>query len=164
MQATLMTAMDEDIKDCQDQKQACSNDCEDMNDSDTELCPLFMTTLPTNFASNAALSALASMLDDDDDTSSSRQEGAGDELDVGSSFSTVPSASGLAITNCATEKRKGTQRGGREKQRVAKSTTNREQRRYRQPKDDSIRKKKSGQQRPGVGEAQLFLHMWKLSD
>ncbi len=39
---------------------------EGKNDDGVDFCPLFMDGLPSNFADNAALSAIASLLEDDE--------------------------------------------------------------------------------------------------
>jgi hypothetical protein len=43
-----------------------NNDDDDDDDDEAECCPLFMEGLPTDFASNPHLAAIASLLDDDE--------------------------------------------------------------------------------------------------
>jgi len=107
---------------------------EDSTD-DQPLCPLFMDGLPSNFAQNPQLAAIASLLEDDVETAC--QE---DESRIRLS----------TITPCAG----GGKVSRRRQSKICNSRTH---------KPYDLKKKKASQQpKASLGEAQLFLSMWKL--
>lgn len=106
-------------------------------------CPLFMEGLPSDFGSNPELAALASLLEDSDGESDAKR--------VTDDSTTAPRI--WASTNkgtCGGGKLKSTTRGSR---RHHSSTTP-----YPQPSNRKAAKSKTAT----MGEAQLFLKMWKI--
>ncbi len=97
-------------------------------------CPLFMDGLPSNFAANAGLAAIASLLDDGDDEGEKECK---------------KKEAQLTTTSC--------QAGGG-KARKASSKRNKHSP-YSKNKDKDDRE---GKKRASMGEAQLFLNMWKI--
>jgi hypothetical protein len=100
------------------------------NDSKGQLCPLFMDQLPSDFASNSGLAAIASLLNDD-----------ADEVEEES------------ITNKTSEV---TLKSGGGKVSRRRTNSNRHSPYKSGKKVDSPKKETT------VGEAQLFLSMWKM--
>ena len=95
-------------------------------------CPLFMDGLPQNFADNPQLAAIASLLEESDDDENIRK----------------PSAiqRGVPVPNAG---------GGKARSRTSRSS--RSHKPYSVPK-----KKEKTKQQASLGEAQLFLNMWKI--
>ncbi len=118
----------------------------DVNGNEDSLqCPLFMGTdgLPSNFASNNALAAIASLLNDDD------EDGDTSTCHGGDTPSKVIRAS---IASNVTPK----QGGGKVSRRSAnKSRAGRNRKPYNKPESNDKPK-------ATMGEAQLFLKMWKI--
>ncbi|CAB9514416.1 expressed unknown protein [Seminavis robusta] len=104
------------------------------------LCPLFMEGLPRDFASNPQLAAIASLLESDGD----------DDTDVDSESNNLP-----IIQRTETKSCKG---GGKAKRQAHSNRSSRSHKPYSVAKKDSSKKKNAAT----VGEAQLFLNMWKL--
>ncbi|GAX21824.1 hypothetical protein FisN_30Hh024 [Fistulifera solaris] len=109
---------------------SCNND-----DDDYTQCPLFMQSLPADFAAHPALAALASLIPTEDDMEAPpvpyvviQREASEEEEEV-----TIP-------------------RGGG-KVRAPKRRTHRRSAPYPKPKKPTT---------TTVGEAQLFLRLWKL--
>lgn len=108
--------------------QAAEDDtAEETNNS----CPLFMDSLPSNFASNPGLAAIASLLNDELDDAENVKEAT-----IRTSETKVKSGGGKA-----TKRRIGMNRHSP----------------YRSPNAKNNEKKETT-----LGEAQLFLSMWKI--
>ena len=105
------------------------------DEEEVETCPLFMDGLPSDFSSNPALAAIASLLDadaDDDDA---------DDADNGKKVKEI-------------EKTMPTgKEGGGKVRRQGRTHTQTNRNPYNIPE----KKKKTT-----MGEAQLFLNMWKI--
>ena len=101
-------------------------------------CPLFMEGLPTDFSSNAQLAALASLLDEEEH---------GDE---------TKGKNGSSDASQSNEERglPPTRRGGGKLKRI-KGREKRHNAPYAAPK-------KNTEKSSSLGEAQLFMKMWKL--
>ena len=98
-------------------------------------CPLFMDGLPTNFAENKSLAAIASLLnDEEDDYSDTKKQTAKKEDSI---MSKVELKSG----------------GGKVK---------RKSRRKQGPYNKDKKKVQNDKKAASVGEAQLFLNLWKI--
>ena len=139
---------------------------EDITDGDSDgnknNCPLFMSGLPRDFASNPGLAAIASLLgetveeeDDDNDAGRSRQNRSTKDTGSSSRVASVnPRAGGGKVGGAAAaSRRKG---GGSKASGASSNTTKFRHRPYPTPD------KKDAKQKATVGEAQLFLNMWKL--
>jgi hypothetical protein len=98
-----------------------------------EACPLFMDGLPSHFAQNSALAAIASLIDDDSG------EECKDARKKGSQSSTVDYKSG----------------GGKVKK------TGKRNNHSPYSKEEGTRNN-GGKKSTTLGEAQLFLNMWKI--
>ena len=110
-------------------QQNTSNSPDVPKGTDADLqCPLFMNSLPSNFASNSGLAAIASLLNEENDCSKDNN----DEAPIRTSEVTVKSGGGKA-----SKRRTGSSR-------------------------HSPYKNKSSGKETSVGEAQLFLSMWKM--
>lgn len=105
----------------------------DESESET-MCPLFMTGLPSNFKNNSALVAIASFLDHDIDVTDEKNIKKTEE-----STKIAPVAGGGKL-----------RRNPRQHSRHSRSP-------YKTP----IKKKKA-ERKATLGEAQLFLNMWKI--
>mmetsp|Transcript_30667 Transcript_30667/g.61599 ORF Transcript_30667/g.61599 Transcript_30667/m.61599 type:complete len:188 (+) Transcript_30667:524-1087(+) len=99
-------------------------------------CPLFMDGLPSNFADNKSLAAIASLLNDDDDEDFSNTNKQKEDKED-SIMSKVELKSG----------------GGK----VQRKTRRKGSSPYNKDK-----KKKQDKKAASVGEAQLFLNLWKI--
>lgn len=116
-------------------------DMTQQHESDEEpLCPLFMDGLPSDFAENPQLAAIASLMTEDDDHDSVPQHNEGTVCPPLNSHIRV----GRQPQLCSG--------GGK-----CRSRTDRAARRQR-PYGDAAAKRKE----TTTGEAQLFLKMWKL--
>lgn len=131
-------------------------------DKDEPWCPLFSEGLPSDFASNSKLAAIASLLNDgstdvNGDIDSKHSDGhahenhlvdlAPGELSSRMFFSNLPRANSSA-----------TLAGGGK----AKPNNKRRQRKSGMPYDKEKHAKSAPTKVASVGEAQLFLHLWKL--
>jgi hypothetical protein len=106
-------------------------------------CPLFMEGLPKNFDKNPHLAALASLLEDADEET---------HRGVDSETKTAAKAGISKAGGCAWLE----SRGGRV--RVSKSRDSRKGEPYRRRS-----KQRKEKEETSLGEAQLFLKMWKLN-
>jgi hypothetical protein len=131
-------------------------------------CPLFMDGLPKNFSDNAALSALASLLDDNNGDG-----GSGDEQDDWQQQDVMNECKGDITTfekeQTPTEMEKYSSSSGGGKARRMKSSRNHPRRQVTAPYDckkgggnPSKRQAKSNKPPPSVGESTLYLKLWKL--
>ena len=103
-------------------------------------CPLFMDGLPKDFESNPQLAAIASLLDDEETSTKDDKKEAEKPPD---DFHTNPKS---PLKSRGSEARAKS----RSRRQIAISSP------YQQPTKSSTAKK------PSLGEAQLFLKMWKL--
>ena len=119
--------------------------------SDGNDCPLFMDGLQSNFAQNAALAALVSLLDEDEnDGDADRYK----DTDNKKSFAQVASSPAATHLNKS---------GGGKATKIATRRTKYSP--YSKGKEEGEgRKEDETKQKKGatLGEAQLFLNMWKL--
>jgi hypothetical protein len=140
-------------------------------------CPLFMDGLPKNFSDNAALSALASLLDDDDDNNNGGGASSGvvvgDEQDDWQQQDVMNECKEDTTTfekeQTPTEMEKYSSSSGGGKARRIKSSLNHPRRQATAPYDckegggnPSKRQAKSIKPPPSVGESTLYLKLWKL--
>ena len=110
-------------------------------------CPLFMQGLPRDFATNPQLAALASLMNNDDEESESDSE-SDDKKIIG--------ADSLTVVEQPPQPSLG---GGKVPSAKKKSRVQRSHRPYSNPKKKNIKKKSTD---ATIGEAQLFMNMWKL--
>ena len=101
-------------------------------------CPLFMDGLPTNFAENKSLAAIASLLNDEEDDYSDTKKQTAEKED--SIMSKVELKSG----------------GGKVKRK------SRPLRKGSSPYNKDKKKVQNDKKAASVGEAQLFLNLWKI--
>jgi hypothetical protein len=112
-----------------------SKESDDSNeDEDNTVCPLFMEGLPTDFSTNPQLAALASLLGDDEED--------GDKEESKHAVKSV--------------KQVAQPKSGGGKCRPVKSRKGRTGAPYNPPE------KKESKASASVGEANLFMKMWKL--
>lgn len=110
--------------------------------SSTSDCPLFMDGLPSNFAQNSSLAAIASLLNVDDEE---EEEEEGKECNK----KTVPQSNTIQL-----------QSGGG---KVKKTTGNKRHNHNPYSKDkNSTDNGGKDKRKASLGEAQLFMNMWKL--
>ena len=102
------------------------------------ICPLFMDGLPTNFAENKSLAAIASLLNDEEDDYSDTKKQTAEKED--SIMSKVELKSG----------------GGKVKRK------SRPLRKGSSPYNKDKKKVQNDKKAASVGEAQLFLNLWKI--
>ena len=81
------------------QQQSISSDEETSNDS--MQCPLFMTSLPTDFASNSGLAAIASLITNDEDSNIEKPKKQISPIRM----ATVKSGGGKAVKERSTNRR-----------------------------------------------------------
>ena len=139
---------------------------EDDNDDETSPCPLFMHSLPKNFSENPSLAALASLLDDDnDDVGGSARIASPIVRDENDSRKRMFDSS-LTRNTIQHEP----VQGGGGKVRCLKSRSSRMRQSQPYPNTgarDASASKISSKKEPTkpeatLGEAQLFLKLWKL--
>mmetsp|Transcript_9890 Transcript_9890/g.24656 ORF Transcript_9890/g.24656 Transcript_9890/m.24656 type:complete len:166 (-) Transcript_9890:365-862(-) len=125
----------------------------DENDGDSDsgsmTCPLFMEGLPRNFASNAQLAAIASLLDDEVREETKENKAENDSTPEDKNTSTLSCDQSPQTTISRHSKISGKARKNRRRQRASP---------YPRPQDrtnDKATKKAS------VGEITLFMNMWK---
>ena len=112
---------------------SCEENEENNNDDKGTVCPLFMEGLPTDFATNPQLAAIASLLEEEQE----------EEEEVKPSRKVEPAIETVPI---------GKPGGGK-----IRSSTRHQRRQKQTPYQTPKRKPKAS-----MGEAQLFLKMWKL--
>lgn len=130
-------AMDDDGAKAQCQSDVTADQKEDATSSSSEFCPLFMDGLPSDFAANPGLAAIASLLEED----------GGD--DKGTECKKKD-----PITLQSARPKSG---GGKAKKTSSKRSGQSSPYSKEKNSDDWNGKKKAS-----LGEAQLFLNMWKL--
>jgi hypothetical protein len=139
-----------------------------VDDGETSPCPLFMDSLPKNFAENPSLAALASLLDDDigDNDSGHGSSIASPQIGAEDNSKQESVESSLARNRIQSE----TRQGGGGKVHFPKSRHSRA--RQTQPYPNARIRDASASKTPSkrdpvkpeatLGEAQLFLKLWKL--
>jgi len=148
----------------------CANDADEASSSST--CPLFMSGLPSDFASNPSLAAIASLLGDEEydsdvDIRKVRKKG----LRAEEGESKTVSGGGAAAAGKATAAATANPRvgggkiggAGAARRNNNKSGSRKKSGAHHRPYPTTEGKKEGeGKQKASVGEAQLFLNMWKL--
>ena len=148
----------------------CANDADEASSSST--CPLFMSGLPSDFASNPSLAAIASLLGDEEydsdvDIRKVRKKG----LRAEEGESKTASGGGAAAAGKATAAATANPRvgggkiggAGSARRNNNKSGSRKKSGAHHRPYPTTEGKKEGeGKQKASVGEAQLFLNMWKL--
>jgi hypothetical protein len=141
---------------------------DNVDDGETSPCPLFMDSLPKNFAENPSLAALASLLDDDigDNDSGHCSSIASPQIRDEDNSKQECVDSSLARNRFQSE----TRQGGGGKVHFPKSRHSRT--RQTQPYPNARIRDASASKTPSkrdpvkpeatLGEAQLFLKLWKL--
>mmetsp|Transcript_6187 Transcript_6187/g.12898 ORF Transcript_6187/g.12898 Transcript_6187/m.12898 type:complete len:251 (-) Transcript_6187:108-860(-) len=135
-------------------------DCDDDSDSNN-VCPLFMSGLPSDFASNPGLAAIASLLgetvedEEEDGNDGCKKSRKCDKSikDTGGRAASVEPRAGGGKVGGASSRRNGGSRGSTRKPSSSKSG--------HQPYPTTADRKEK-KQKAAVGEAQLFLNMWKI--
>jgi hypothetical protein len=138
-----------------------NNDNSDEEPS-TQCCPLFMTGLPKDFSTNPQLAALASLLDDDDD-----DDDEDDGVDNKKSDQDKRQLDNGGCTRSAGRFKTDMPmtRGGGGKVRLKKSRAGRRSQGapYVKPAKTLLGEETNKKEKAAsLGEAQLFLNMWKL--
>jgi Zn finger protein HypA/HybF involved in hydrogenase expression len=123
----------EDARMCEDAKKT-------EEEEETSWCPLFMEGLPTDFASNPQLAAIASLLEEDDDNDDDKEGKQHESRDTNTRKQ--PSVVGTVGGGKARRTRRRNQSTPYPATATATATNS---------------KKKAS-----LGEAQLFLNMWKI--
>jgi hypothetical protein len=143
---------------------------ENHDDDETSPCPLFMNSLPKNFSGNPSLAALASLLDmdDDDDDDGGGCESIASPLvrDEDDSKKTTFDSS-ISLNRRHHEPRQGG--GGKVRCPMSRTSRTRQSQPYPNTRDTrdacaskNSSKKEKGKPEATLGEAQLFLKLWKL--
>lgn len=109
---------------------------EEEEEEEDATCPLFMDGLPTNFAENKSLAAIASLLNDEEDDYSDTKKQTAEKED--SIMSKVELKSG----------------GGKVKRKSKRKGSS--------PYNKDKKKVQNDKKAASVGEAQLFLNLWKI--
>jgi hypothetical protein len=134
------TIVKEDARMCEDAKKT-----DEEEEDETSWCPLFMEGLPTDFASNPQLAAIASLLEEDDDDDNDDDHD--DDEKEGKQHESRD------INNQKQPSMVGTVGGGK-----ARRTRRRNQSTPYPATATATKTKKKA----SLGEAQLFLNMWKI--
>ena len=149
----------------------CANDADEAFSS-SSTCPLFMSGLPSDFASNPSLAAIASLLGDEeydsdvdirkvrkrslraDDGGSKTFSGGGAAAAAGkvAAATARPRVGGGKVGGAGAARRNNNKSGSRKKSGAH----------HRPYPTAEGQKEGEGKQKASVGEAQLFLNMWKL--
>lgn len=150
----------------------CANDADEAFSS-SSTCPLFMSGLPSDFASNPSLAAIASLLGDEEydsdvDIRKVRRKGLrakdGDSKTV--SGGGAAAAAGKATAAATAKPRVGGGKvggAGAARRNNNKSGSRKKSGAHHRPYPTAEGQKEGeGKQKASVGEAQLFLNMWKL--
>ena len=142
------------IKDDMSEIKMSSSTTTDDND-----CPLFMDGLQSNFAQNTALAALASLLDEEDDENNNDDDAdISTDADLKKSFE--QSSTSLSSPARTTHVNKS---GGGKASKVTPRRNNYNP--YSKGDKEKGRNENEEKKKKGaatLGEAQLFLNMWKL--
>lgn len=144
----------------------------EISDESDDWCPLFSTDLPKNFSSNVAIGAIASLLDDSEEAISDGNDGDTDMNSLSNeqqNHTVAHRQPTQVITGSSSNIGKGKGRVVAKKDRKAKIN------RFR-PYDNPIQRKEQTRDRDrgsrcdeckeanasSVGEAQIFLQLWKI--
>lgn len=146
----------------------CANDADEASSSST--CPLFMSGLPSDFASNPSLAAIASLLGDEEyDSDVDIRKVRKRSLRADDGGSKTVSGGGAAAGKVAAATARPRVGGGKvggagaARRNNNKSGSRKESGAHHRPYPTTEGKKEGeGKQKASVGEAQLFLNMWKL--
>ena len=128
-------------------------------------CPLFMSGLPSDFASNPSLAAIASLLGDEEYDSDVDVSKVRKGLRQGGQDNHTASGGGKGAAAAAAAKPRaggGKVGGAGAARRNNKSGSKKKSGSHHRPYPTSDKKKGETKQKASVGEAQLFLNMWKL--
>ena len=128
-------------------------------------CPLFMSGLPSDFASNPSLAAIASLLGDEEYDSDVDVSKVRKGLRQGGQDNHTASGGGKGAAAAAAAKPRaggGKVGGAGAARRNNKSGSKKKSGSHHRPYPTSDKKKGETKQKATVGEAQLFLNMWKL--
>ena len=152
----------------------CANDADEAFSS-SSTCPLFMSGLPSDFASNPSLAAIASLLGDEEydsdvDIRKVRRKGLrakdGDSKTVSGGGAAAAAAAGKATAAATAKPRVGGGKvggAGAARRNNNKSGSRKKSGAHHRPYPTAEGQKEGeGKQKASVGEAQLFLNMWKL--
>ena len=127
--------------------------------TDDNDCPLFMDGLQSNFAQNSALAALASLLDEEDDENNNNDDAdTSTDADLKKSFE--QSSTSFSSPARTTHVNKS---GGGKASKVTPRRNNYNP--YSKGNKEKGRNENEEKKKKGaatLGEAQLFLNMWKL--
>lgn len=151
----------------------------DENSNNEITCPLFMDGLPSNFTMNPALSAIASLLEEDDEEggdNSGDSDGVDEEAAAAAAAAAHPGMVAVPSNprdlNSVEEKKNNNflvekqtvvnkiNNGGGGKLRKEKSRSSRRNKPYCTTMNNPNRIRRP--KKTGVGEAQLFIQMWKI--
>ena len=151
----------------------CANDADEASSS-SSTCPLFMSGLPSDFASNPSLAAIASLLGDEEydsdvDIRKVRRKGltaVDSDSKTVSGGGAAAAAAGKATAAATANPRVGGGKiggAGAARRNNNKSGSRKKSGAHHRPYPTTEGKKEGeGKQKASVGEAQLFLNMWKL--
>jgi hypothetical protein len=138
-------------------------DSKDQDDNNQEItCPLFMQSLPRDFAHNPSLAALASLLDDDgdqhdplvNDMKSDDVKDGGEVPNAAKIAALIPTETKIRSTKSRSSRRRTCLPYSRPEGKKTEG-------KHRQPANSSSAVPPA-KARTVIGEAQLFLKMWKL--
>ena len=151
----------------------CANDADEASSSST--CPLFMSGLPSDFASNPSLAAIASLLGDEEYDSDvdirkvrrkglRADDGGSKTVSGGGAAAAAAAAAGKVAAATARPRVGGGKVGGAgaARRNNNKSGSRKSGAHHRPYPTTEGKKEGEGKQKASVGEAQLFLNMWKL--
>lgn len=113
---------------------------------DADVCPLFMERLPSDFAANSGLAAIASLLQDDDEQKEEEEDDEDDREILSRRKDAMSERTGGGKAVVARRRRKSNRHCP-----YSKTTT-------AERKEMGVAKKSV----TTVGEAQLFLSLWKM--
>ena len=137
------------------------------NDADEITCPLFMIGLPKDFATNPQLAAIASLLKDDENKSGDKEmeQGLDEKIKMKKSFMINRIHSPTKINRKdSPPSHVGFVTNDKLRRRYSSSSLNRRQRQQRRqracPYPEQHKRQKAND--TSVGEATIFLNMWKL--
>ena len=153
----------------------CANNADEASSS-SSTCPLFMSGLPSDFASNPSLAAIASLLGDEEYDSDvdirkvrrkglRADDGGSKTVSGGGAAAAAAAAAGKVAAATARPRVGGGKVGGAgaARRNNNKSGSRKKSGAHHRPYPTAEGKKEGeGKQKASVGEAQLFLNMWKL--
>lgn len=136
--------------------EAATNDQDEVEE--TMEFPLFMTDLPKNFAENAALSALGSLLDDNQEDEHNKKHDDRDEESKTTPLGNLTSSDHMDDDSICCQCYEANAGGGK-----AKRTKTRDRRATKTaPYGKTPRPQRNSKAAPSIGESMLFLKLWKL--